>query len=112
MSNSKTKNGKAKNLLVSDDLLEKVKGNNLVNKKYEMWLNYFMEFSDNVFRVVMDNYMNDDGDTHIAHHDLVFGELAERREKNRQTIVKKKLVLREKQKKKTWEILCKWQGYK
>jgi hypothetical protein len=26
--------------------------------------------------------------------------------------VKKKLVLREKQKKKTWEILCKWQGYK
>jgi hypothetical protein len=59
-----------------------------------------MEFSDNVFRVVMDNYMNDDGDTHIAHHDLVFGELAERREKNRQTIVKKKLVLREKQKKK------------
>jgi isoleucyl-tRNA synthetase len=36
MSNSKTKNGKAKNLLVSDDLLEKVKGKNLVNKKYEM----------------------------------------------------------------------------
>jgi hypothetical protein len=25
--------------------------------------------------------MNDDGDTDIAHHDLVFGELAERREK-------------------------------
>lgn len=34
-----------------------------------------------VFRVVMDNYMNDDGDTDIAHHDHVFGELAERREK-------------------------------
>jgi len=80
MSNSKTKSRKAKNLLVSDDLLEKVKGNNLVNKKYEMWLNYFMEFSD-LFRVVMDNYMNDDGDTDIAHHDHVFGELAERREK-------------------------------
>ena len=36
ISNSKIKSEKAKNLLVFDDLLEKVKGNKLVNKKYEM----------------------------------------------------------------------------
>ncbi|KAJ6733865.1 hypothetical protein OIU74_005623 [Salix koriyanagi] len=74
MSNSKTKSGKAENLMDSYDLLEKVKGNELVNKKYEPLFNYFMEFSDTAFRVVADDYVTDDSGTGIVHCAPAFGE--------------------------------------
>uniref|UniRef100_A0A6N2MMD3 isoleucine--tRNA ligase n=1 Tax=Salix viminalis TaxID=40686 RepID=A0A6N2MMD3_SALVM len=74
MSNSKTKSGKAENLMDSYDLLEKVKGNELVNKKYEPLFNYFMEFSDTTFRVVRMNYVTDDSGTGIVHCAPAFGE--------------------------------------
>ncbi|KAJ6866165.1 isoleucine--tRNA ligase [Populus alba x Populus x berolinensis] len=73
-SNSKTKSGKAENLMDSYDLLEKVKGNELVNKKYEPLFNYFMEFSDTAFRVVADDYVTDDSGTGIVHCAPAFGE--------------------------------------
>ena len=44
----------------------------------------------------MDNYMNDNGDTDIAHHDLAFGELAERREKEKDHCEGKNSVKRKK----------------
>ncbi|XP_061947638.1 isoleucine--tRNA ligase, cytoplasmic-like isoform X2 [Populus nigra] len=74
ISNSKTKSGKAENLMDSYDLLEKVKGNELVNKKYEPLFNYFMEFSDTAFRVVADDYVTDDSGTGIVHCAPAFGE--------------------------------------
>ncbi|KAJ6677682.1 SOLEUCYL-TRNA SYNTHETASE [Salix viminalis] len=74
MSNSKTKSGKAENLMDSYDLLEKVKGIELVNKKYEPLFNYFMEFSDTAFRVVVDDYVTDDSGTGIVHCAPAFGE--------------------------------------
>ncbi|KAG6741377.1 hypothetical protein POTOM_054611 [Populus tomentosa] len=73
-SSSKTKSGKAENLMDSYDLLEKVKGNELVNKKYEPLFNYFMEFSDTAFRVVADDYVTDDSGTGIVHCAPAFGE--------------------------------------
>ncbi|KAG5226440.1 isoleucine--tRNA ligase [Salix suchowensis] len=73
-SSSKTKSGKAEKLLDSYDLLEKVKGNELVNKKYEPLFNYFMEFSDTAFRVVADDYVTDDSGTGIVHCAPAFGE--------------------------------------
>ena len=47
----------------------------------------------------MDNYMNDDGDTDIAHHDHVFGELAERREKKQTDHCEEKISVEGKTKK-------------
>ncbi|KAB5515891.1 hypothetical protein DKX38_026539 [Salix brachista] len=73
-SSSKTKSGKAEKLLDSYDLLEKVKGNELVNKKYEPLFNYFTEFSDTAFRVVADDYVTDDSGTGIVHCAPAFGE--------------------------------------
>ncbi|KAI5558183.1 hypothetical protein BDE02_17G022700 [Populus trichocarpa] len=73
-SNSKTKSGKVENLMDSYDLLEKVKGNELVNKKYEPLFNYFMEFSDTAFRVVADDFVTDDSGTGIVHCAPAFGE--------------------------------------
>eukprot|EP00258_Populus_trichocarpa_P045482 XP_024461501.1 isoleucine--tRNA ligase, cytoplasmic [Populus trichocarpa] len=73
-SNSKIKCGKAENLMDSYELLEKVKGNELVNKKYEPLFNYFSEFSDTAFRVVADDYVTDDSGTGIVHCAPAFGE--------------------------------------
>ncbi|KAL9377564.1 hypothetical protein Peur_028899 [Populus x canadensis] len=73
-SNSKIKCGKAENLMDSYELLEKVKGNELVNKKYEPLFNYFREFSDTAFRVVADDYVTDDSGTGIVHCAPAFGE--------------------------------------
>ncbi|XP_011014398.1 PREDICTED: probable isoleucine--tRNA ligase, cytoplasmic isoform X2 [Populus euphratica] len=73
-SNSKIKCGKAENLMDSYDLVEKVKGNELLNKKYEPLFNYFREFSDTAFRVVADDYVTDDSGTGIVHCAPAFGE--------------------------------------
>ncbi|OAY51886.1 hypothetical protein MANES_04G040600v8 [Manihot esculenta] len=73
-SNSKTKGGKSENLMDSYDLLEKVKGNELLKKRYEPLFNYFSEFSDTAFRVVADNYVTDDSGTGIVHCAPAFGE--------------------------------------
>ncbi|XP_061949688.1 isoleucine--tRNA ligase, cytoplasmic-like isoform X1 [Populus nigra] len=73
-SNSKIKCGKAENLMDSYELLEKVKGNELVNKKYEPLFNYFREFLDTAFRVVADDYVTDDSGTGIVHCAPAFGE--------------------------------------
>ncbi|KAJ9178386.1 hypothetical protein P3X46_010273 [Hevea brasiliensis] len=73
-SNSKSKGGKSENLMDSYELLEKVKGNDLVKKKYEPLFNYFSEFSNMAFRVVADNYVTDDSGTGIVHCAPAFGE--------------------------------------
>ncbi|KAJ9189226.1 hypothetical protein P3X46_000544 [Hevea brasiliensis] len=73
-SSSKTRGGKSENLKDSYELLEKVKGNELVKKKYEPLFNYFSDLSDTAFRVVADNYVTDDSGTGIVHCAPAFGE--------------------------------------
>ncbi|XP_065865633.1 isoleucine--tRNA ligase, cytoplasmic [Euphorbia lathyris] len=73
-SNSKAKGGKTENLMDSFELLEKVKGNELVNKKYVPLFDYFSDFSSTAFRVVADNYVTDDSGTGIVHCAPAFGE--------------------------------------
>uniref|UniRef100_A0A2P2LGF3 isoleucine--tRNA ligase n=1 Tax=Rhizophora mucronata TaxID=61149 RepID=A0A2P2LGF3_RHIMU len=74
VSNPKSKSGKTENLMDSYELLEKVKGSELVQKKYQPLFNYFIEFSDTAFRVVADNYVTDDSGTGIVHCAPAFGE--------------------------------------
>ncbi|XP_050235398.1 isoleucine--tRNA ligase, cytoplasmic [Mercurialis annua] len=70
----KMKAGKAENLMDSFELLEKVKGKELVNKKYVPLFNFFSDFSDTAFRVVADNYVTDDSGSGIVHCAPAFGE--------------------------------------
>ncbi|EEF32620.1 isoleucine--tRNA ligase, cytoplasmic [Ricinus communis] len=70
----KTKGGKTENLMDSFELLEKVKGNELVKKKYVPLFNFFSDFSNTAFRVVADNYVTDDSGTGIVHCAPAFGE--------------------------------------
>ncbi|KAJ6741156.1 SOLEUCYL-TRNA SYNTHETASE [Salix purpurea] len=83
MSNSKTKSGKAENLMDSYDLLEKVKGNELVNKNDRdmvlfitpvIGIMLFILLDDTAFRVVADDYVTDDSGTGIVHCAPAFGE--------------------------------------
>ncbi|KAJ8755497.1 hypothetical protein K2173_019295 [Erythroxylum novogranatense] len=71
---SKSKGGKTENLMDCYQLLEKVKGSELVQKKYEPLFNYFIEFSQTAFRVVADSYVTDETGTGIVHCAPAFGE--------------------------------------
>ncbi|KDP34784.1 hypothetical protein JCGZ_10564 [Jatropha curcas] len=73
-SSSKNKGGKTENVMDSFELVEKIKGSELVKKKYEPLFNYFSEFSDMAFRVIADNYVTDDSGTGIVHCAPAFGE--------------------------------------
>ncbi|KAM2656526.1 hypothetical protein EV1_012014 [Malus domestica] len=56
------------------EVVEKFFGASLVGKKYEPLFDYFVEFSDVAFRVVVDNYVTDDSGTGIVHRAPAFGE--------------------------------------
>ncbi|CAI0420219.1 unnamed protein product [Linum tenue] len=73
-SSSKTKGAKTEKPMDSYELLQKFKGSELVNKKYEPLFNYFEEFADAAFRVVADNYVTSDRGTGIVHCAPAFGE--------------------------------------
>ncbi|CAN6722905.1 unnamed protein product [Malus baccata var. baccata] len=75
--NSKAKGssgGKKETVDSSYEVLEKFSGSSLAGKKYEPLFDYFMEFSDVAFRVVVDNYVTDDSGTGIVHCAPAFGE--------------------------------------
>ncbi|CAN0926680.1 Isoleucine--tRNA ligase, cytoplasmic [Linum grandiflorum] len=73
-SSSKTKGTKTENPMDSYELLEKVKGQELVNKKYVPLFNYFQEFSGTAFRIVADSYVTSDRGTGIVHCAPAFGD--------------------------------------
>ncbi|GBG73958.1 hypothetical protein CBR_g17670 [Chara braunii] len=56
------------------DLLGKIKGSDLVGKRYLPIFDYFAELSEAAFRVLADNYVTDDSGTGIVHQAPAFGE--------------------------------------
>ncbi|KAM2014888.1 hypothetical protein FF2_044689 [Malus domestica] len=76
-SKSKTKGGAGKKETVASSsyqVLQKFSGASLVGNKYVPLFEYFKEFSDVAFRVVVDNYVTDDSGTGIVHCAPAFGE--------------------------------------
>jgi len=55
------------------EILEKIKGKDLVGKKYVPLFNYFTD-NENAFRIVSDGYVTDDSGTGIVHQAPGFGE--------------------------------------
>ncbi|KAI3524031.1 hypothetical protein L1887_02632 [Cichorium endivia] len=71
---AKGSGGKAKNTVVSYEVLDKFPGSSLVGKKYVPLFDYFKEFSDVAFKVVADDYVTSDSGTGIVHCAPAFGE--------------------------------------